>query len=231
MTVRVIGSEVRAMFGSIAHRYDLTNSVLSMGTHHLWRRTLVRMAPEMKTGLALDVCTGTGDLIPLLKERFGRCIGADFCFPMMHEGQKKFAAAAARPTFLQSDALQLPFPDRTFDVVSVAFGVRNLEDLRRGLAELRRVLRPNGNLLILEFGQPQGLVFGRIFRFYSRYVMPLIGGLLTGNRRAYTYLPETSKNFPCAKDFQAILVATGFEHVRYKSLSLGIAYAYHAIRP
>ena len=228
MTVRVIGSEVRAMFGSIAHRYDLTNSVLSMGTHHLWRKTLVRMAPELKDGLALDVCTGTGDLIPLLEKRFGRCMGADFCFPMMQAGQGKFST---RPKFLQSDALCLPFPDRSFDVVSVAFGVRNLEDLHRGLGELRRVLKPGGHLLVLEFGQPKGIIFGPVFRFYSRFVMPLIGGLLTGNRRAYTYLPQTSKEFPCAKEFEAILVACGFEHVRFKTLTFGIAYAYQAMRP
>lgn len=232
MNIKVIGSEVRQMFGSIAHRYDLANSVLSFGTHHCWRRSLVRLAPERQNGVALDLCTGTGDLVPLLERRFGSCIGVDFCFPMMFEGKKKFSLSGfLPPRFVQGDALQLPFADRTIDVLSVAFGVRNLENLEAGLAEMRRVLKPGGHLLILEFGQPRNPIFGALFGFYSRYIMPLIGGLLTGNRAAYTYLPRTSRSFPCGEAFKEILNAAGYEHVRFQPLSLGIAYQYHATRP
>jgi demethylmenaquinone methyltransferase/2-methoxy-6-polyprenyl-1,4-benzoquinol methylase len=219
------------MFGSIAHRYDLTNSVLSLGIHHLWRRTLVRMLPEKSSGQVLDLCSGTGDLIPLLERRFGKAVGGDFCFPMMQNGRKKFASQnAVIPRFVQCDALSLPFPDASFDIISVAFGVRNLENLRRGLLEMRRVLKPGGHALILEFGQPRGIFFAPLFRFYSDWLMPLIGGFLTGNRRAYSYLPQTSKDFPCGAAFEKILGETGYSKVKAKTLTGGIAYAYCAER-
>lgn len=232
MSVKVVGREVQAMFGSIAHRYDLTNSVLSMGIHHLWRRKLVRMIPKSPQGLALDLCSGTGDLIPLLESRFGRVVGGDFCFPMLSNGRNKFARQIKpMPRFVQSDALRLPFPDKTFDVVSVAFGVRNLENLPAGLREILRVLKPGGRLLVLEFGQPRGLFFAPIFRLYSRFLMPLIGGVLTGNRHAYTYLPETSKQFPCGEAFVAKLDEAGFINRTFAALTGGIAFAYACARP
>lgn len=229
---RVVASEVQAMFGSIARRYDLANSVLSLGIHHSWRRKLVRLLPERRGGLVLDLCSGTGDLIPLLEARFGTVIGGDFCYPMLHSGRAKFAAAGKTiPRFIQSDALQLPFPDRSFDIVSVAFGVRNFENTRAGLKEILRVLKPDGRLLVLEFGQPRSPVFGALYRFYSRFVMPLIGGVLTGNRQAYTYLPQTAAAFPCGVEFARLLEEVGFVAPVYRPLTLGIAFAYSAARP
>ncbi|MBN8549412.1 MAG: ubiquinone/menaquinone biosynthesis methyltransferase [Deltaproteobacteria bacterium] len=220
------------MFGSIAHRYDLTNSVLSMGIHRFWRRVLVQQLPTSKDALVLDLCSGTGDLVPLLERRFGTTFAGDFCFPMMSSGRAKFRSQRfSIPRFVQSDALRLPFADASLDIVSVAFGVRNLENLDKGLQEMRRVLKPGGHLLVLEFGQPRGYFFAPLFRFYSAFIMPLIGGLLTGNLRAYTYLPKTSREFPCAEAFSAILQKAGYEDARYRSLTGGIAYAYCARRP
>lgn len=231
MTVRVIGTEVRQMFGSIAHRYDLTNSVLSMGIHHWWRRVLVRQLPSSRDALVLDLCSGTGDLVPLLEKRFGKTIAGDFCFPMMVSGRSKFQARqAVLPRFVQSDALRLPFADGSVDIISVAFGVRNLENLKQGLQEMRRVLKPNGHLLVLEFGQPNGIFFAPLFQFYSKFIMPLIGGFLTGNRHAYTYLPQTSREFPCARAFTSILAESGYDNASFRSLTGGIAYAYCARR-
>lgn len=231
MSVQVIGTEVRAMFGSIAHRYDVTNSVLSMGIHHWWRRVLVRQLPSSRSSLVLDLCSGTGDLVPLLEKRFGTTIAGDFCFPMMVHGREKFGARkAAMPRFVQSDALRLPFADQSVDIVSVAFGVRNLENLKQGLQEIRRILKPNGHLLVLEFGQPRGIFFAPVFRFYSAYIMPFVGGLLTGNRHAYTYLPQTSREFPCAQAFTSILSEVGFDNASHRALTGGIAYAYCARR-
>ncbi|MCB0334130.1 MAG: class I SAM-dependent methyltransferase, partial [Bdellovibrionales bacterium] len=146
----VESGRVQKMFGSIAHRYDLVNTVLSGGTHYLWRNALLRLVPDDSDASALDVCTGTGDLLPLLDEKFGFVAGVDFCYPMLSCGMQK---KAVKPfPLLQGDALSLPFVDDAFDVITIAFGIRNLENLSAGLLELKRVLRPKGALLILEFG-------------------------------------------------------------------------------
>lgn len=222
-------ADVNAMFGSIAGRYDLTNTVLSFGTHHLWRRTLLGLTPPDPKARALDLCTGTADLVPPLKRRFGPVTGADFCLPMLQVGQRKLAPGA-RERLVQSDALNLPFADGSFDVVTVAFGVRNFENLEKGLSEIRRVLAPGGRLLVLEFGQPDGAIFGPLFKLYSDHIMPLIGGLLTGNRAAYQYLPRTAGSFPCREAFMQILSDCGYAPKRCRALTFGIAFAYLAER-
>lgn len=219
---------VQNMFSSIAARYDLTNSVLSLGIHHLWRKKLVSMIPACKDARVLDVCTGTGDLLSPLKERFGETYGIDFCFPMLKEALKK--KDGSKGEIAQADALEMPFRENVFDVVSVAFGVRNFENLRIGLGELNRILKPGACLLILEFGQPRIPGFAQIFRWYSNYLMPIIGGILTGNRSAYTYLPKTSSEFPCREDFNKYLEDAGFVNCRFLSLSGGIAYIYVACK-
>jgi demethylmenaquinone methyltransferase / 2-methoxy-6-polyprenyl-1,4-benzoquinol methylase len=223
--------DVQKIFGSIAARYDLANSVLSFGIHHYWRRALLRLLPAEPSSsgrsadLVLDVCTGTGDLLPLIKHRFGRVIGVDFSRPMLNVGKKKLGSEYL---LAQGDSLQLPFSDQSFGLVTVAFGVRNFEQLEAGLREIRRVLKPNGHLLVLEFGQPRGRIFGALYRFYSKFFMPRIGALLTGNRAAYTYLPATAATFPCREEFTALLERQGFYEARFVALSSGIAYAYCA---
>lgn len=226
---RVRAGEVRAMFGSIARRYDLTNSVLSFGIHHYWRQRLVRMIPVRDDALVLDVCTGTADLVPLLCRRFGRVIGLDFCRPMLVGGLKKIKSTGSRGLGLvQGDALNLPFAAATFDIISVAFGVRNFENLDLGLKELYRVLKPNGSLLVLEFGKPKNFLWAWSYAFYARVVMPLVGGILTGNRQAYEYLPRTAQAFPCGTNFEDRLRQAGFSATRCQPLTGGIAYSYIA---
>lgn len=217
---------VRGMFASIAPRYDMGNTVLSMGIHHLWRRRLIQMIPDSeKARCILDMCTGTGDLLPLIQRRFpgDRVLGADFCFPMLEEAHKK--CAVEQTPILQADALQLPFADNSLDIITVAFGVRNFESTEAGLKELHRVLLPGGTLLVLEFGQPEGL-FGHVYRWYSRVIMPVIGGLVTGNRDAYQYLPETAARFPAEESFCKLLTQTGFARSEFSRLTMGIACIY-----
>jgi demethylmenaquinone methyltransferase/2-methoxy-6-polyprenyl-1,4-benzoquinol methylase len=144
---------------------------------------------------------------------------------MLEAGRKKLEARGAPPV-LQADALVLPFADASADVITVAFGVRNLERLGGGLKEMARVLKPGGNLLVLEFGQPPGVIFGALYRWYSRVMMPRIGGALTGNRSAYSYLPATARQFPCGAAFEALLREAGLSPERTVPLTGGIAWAY-----
>jgi demethylmenaquinone methyltransferase / 2-methoxy-6-polyprenyl-1,4-benzoquinol methylase len=218
--------KVIGMFSAIAHRYDLTNSVLSFGIHHWWRRVLLKKAPSRRDIIALDLCTGTGDLLPILSRRYSQVVGADFCRPMLDVADKKYGSHKGI-SLCQADALDLPFADNSFGVVTVSFGVRNFESLQKGLREIQRVLAPGGRLLVLEFGQPKGL-FGFVYRWYSKVIMPWIGGVLTGNRTAYEYLPATAKAFPCGRKFEAELQAAGLMPVRTSALTFGIAYAYAA---
>lgn len=226
----VVGERVREMFGDIARRYDLANSVLSFGIHHIWRRRLVGMLPPAKDLLALDLCTGTADLVPIVAKRFGNCVGADFCLPMLEQGRDKLKQVEGRAVLVQADAMRLPFHDESFDIVTVSFGVRNFEKLEQGLSEIRRVLKPGGALLVLEFGQPSLPVWRELYKFYSAYLMPFIGGLVTGKRDAYTYLPKTASEFPCRNEFLSVLEKIGFVRNSYKSLTGGIAFAYRAYR-
>lgn len=217
---------VQRMFAEIAPRYDMANTVLSFGIHHLWRKALINMLPEASNKKVLDLCTGTGDLLPLLNKRFGNAVGADFCLPMLEQANEK--KLSARFDLIQADALNLPFAESSFDIVSVAFGVRNFENLEKGLSEVYRVLKPGGSALILEFGQPKNRLFSALYNFYSKHFMPLLGGLISGNRTAYEYLPETAAAFPCRENFEAVLRKAGFTSTKYKTLTFGIAYAYCA---
>lgn len=223
--------KIESMFNSIAKKYDLGNTILSFGTHHLWRKTLIRMLPKALNLKVLDVCTGTGDLLPLLYKRFSssdteNVKGIDFSSDMLAESRIKYPEFKVE----KGDAQALTYNDNSFDITSVAFGVRNYTDLELGLSELYRVLKPGGSALILEFGQPKIPIFSSLYKFYSKYIMPLIGGLVTGNKEAYTYLPNTAKEFPCREDFLEKLNSAGFSKNKYKSLTLGIAYAYLATK-
>lgn len=225
---QIEGEKVQRMFGSIAGRYDLTNAVLSFGMHHYWRWRLLSLVKPDPSLAVLDACTGTGDLLPHLAKRFGKVTGIDFCEPMVEIAKKRFVKSELNIEVQQADALALPFADQSFDLVTVAYGVRNLENLQHGLQEMHRVLRDNGKILILEFGQPEGWFFGTLYRFYSRFLMPRIGGFLTGNREAYEYLPQTASEFPCGTDFESELERAGFASRQTLKLTGGIAYAYLA---
>src|SRR5947209_9641037 len=175
---------IRTMFGNIARHYDLLNHLLSLNIDRYWRWRTTRLAPPAGTGPILDVCTGTGDLaLAYDRAAHGRVpiVGADFCLPMLLPARAKTqgARAADRITYLEADTQQLPFPDATFQLVAVAFGLRNVTDTDRGLAEMVRVARPGGKVAILEFSRPRHWLFGRAYRFYFRWLLPAIGRVVS----------------------------------------------------
>jgi demethylmenaquinone methyltransferase/2-methoxy-6-polyprenyl-1,4-benzoquinol methylase len=173
--------------------------------------------------MALDLCCGTADLT-LELEKYARVIGCDFCHPMLVIGNEKIAAKQARKAVLaEGDALHLPFADENFDVVTVAFGLRNLEKVEGGLSEIFRVLKPEGRAAILEFSRPAIPVLREAFEFYFHNILPRIGALISGSRSAYTYLPESVRAFPDQKRLVEMMQTTGYSNVRYHNLSGGIA--------
>lgn len=211
---------VRGMFGRVAGRYDLLNHVLSFQVDRYWRaRTVARVAHVLRREEArvLDVCCGTGDLLLALERRRGAaCWGSDFCHPMLVEAARKGGAR-----LFEADALRLPLRDGGLDLVTVAFGFRNFVNYRRGLAELRRVLRPGGVVAILEFSTPPNALFRGLYGFYSRRVLPKIGAWISGQRDAYTYLPESVRKFPGAEELAAEMREAGFERVEFERMTFG----------
>ncbi len=224
-----MSQEVERMFSRIAPDYDRANSVLSFGVHRSWRRAAVKAANIAQGGHCLDVATGTGDLAIALQRKTGnesRVVGLDFSRAMLLEGQRKIIDLDGRVTLIQGDALRLPFADERFDVATIAFGIRNVDDPRRGVEEMARVVKKGGRVVVLEFGQPTGFMSAP-YRFYSKHVMPRVGALLTGDRDAYEYLPETAARFPSGDAFGEIMRETGrFREVQWRRLTGGIAYLY-----
>jgi demethylmenaquinone methyltransferase / 2-methoxy-6-polyprenyl-1,4-benzoquinol methylase len=215
---------VREMFSGIAPRYDLLNHLLSGRLDNVWRRRVARRfaailaRPESRV---LDLCCGTGDLAFALA-RFGpaRITGADFSHAMLALARRKAAAksegARSEIEFVEADALHLPFADATFDLVTTAFGFRNLANYDDGLKEIRRVLRPGGEIGILEFSEPRGKIFGALYRFYFRRILPTLGGAISGNAAAYSYLPRSVGRFPSPEELAAQMAAAGFGDVRFE---------------
>jgi demethylmenaquinone methyltransferase/2-methoxy-6-polyprenyl-1,4-benzoquinol methylase len=231
MTVDKSPRRIRQMFGEIARRYDLLNHLLSAGMDRWWRRRTVRLAPPNGEGAVLDVCTGTADLA-LAYWRAGRgrvrVVGADFCRPMLALGRRKrHRAKATNLTLVEADAQQLPFADNVFQVVSVAFGLRNLSDPDLGLREMTRVCRPGGRVAVLEFGMPRTRVLRGLYGWYFRGVLPRLGQALARNRQeAYNYLPASVGEFPQRDALVARMRQAGLCEVRYHPLTFGIAGLY-----
>jgi demethylmenaquinone methyltransferase/2-methoxy-6-polyprenyl-1,4-benzoquinol methylase len=221
---------VRGMFARVARRYDLANHLLSFNIDRLWRaRTVRRVRPilERSGARVLDICCGTGDLtLALARECRAPVFGSDFCHPMLVAARGKGAAG-----LFEADALRLPLRDASLDLVTVAFGFRNLANYGAGLAEMRRVLRPNGMAAILEFSEPPNPVFAALYHFYSRRILPLIGGALSGSRDAYTYLPESVRKFPSPEELADQMRRGGFEEVRYERFTGGIATLHLGVTP
>jgi demethylmenaquinone methyltransferase / 2-methoxy-6-polyprenyl-1,4-benzoquinol methylase len=228
-----VSTEVRQMFASIARRYDTANEVLSLGIHRVWRRAAVAISGARPGQRVLDCATGTGDLALEFKRAVGssgEVIGTDFCAEMLEGAPGKARRAGLDVKFAVADALALPYPDGGFDVVSIAFGIRNVDDPVRCLREMARVLKPGGSAIVLEFGQPRG-AFGALFRAYSRGVMPVVGGLLTGNRAAYEYLPRTAASFPAGEKFLGLMREAGaFTATEAHPLTFGTAYVYRGVK-
>jgi demethylmenaquinone methyltransferase / 2-methoxy-6-polyprenyl-1,4-benzoquinol methylase len=221
------------MFDRIASRYDLMNSAMTAGLHHQWRRRAADRAELDLGDAALDVCCGTGDLAIELRRRVGpsgRVVGVDFSEPMLDLARAKAAAAGmAEIEWESADALHLPQPDESFDAVAVGFGVRNLADLPRGLAEMTRVLRPGGRLVILEITQPQRPPLSWFYSLWFDRVVPRLGGV-AGDRDAYTYLPESVRSFPPPQALAALMDEAGLERVRYTVLAGGIIAIHSGVR-
>jgi demethylmenaquinone methyltransferase/2-methoxy-6-polyprenyl-1,4-benzoquinol methylase len=215
---------VRGMFGRVAGRYDLANHLLSMNIDKLWRaRTVKRVRPVLDRPGArvLDICCGTGDLV-LALSKHRAVLGSDFCHPMLVIARDKIGERRAPAVVFESDALSLPVREGSRDQVTVAFGFRNLANYEAGLAEMRRVLRPGGMVAILEFSTPPNAIFGAIYNLYSRQVLPWIGGMISGSRDAYRYLPESVRKFPNATELAEKMRDAGFRSVRFEYMTGGI---------
>jgi demethylmenaquinone methyltransferase/2-methoxy-6-polyprenyl-1,4-benzoquinol methylase len=223
--------QVREMFSGIAPHYDLLNHLLSLRFDVAWRRSVARRFRGLLAqpgARVLDLCCGTGDLaLALAAEGAGssaEVIGADFAHPMLVRAGHKAAARSGgnAPRFLEADALALPFAAESFDLVTTAFGFRNLANYRAGLAEFRRVLRPGGSLAILEFSEPRSALFGSLFGFYFRRVLPRIGGIISGNSGAYGYLPRSVRRFPQPPELAKWMEEAGFTQVNFERWTGGI---------
>ncbi len=223
---------VREMFTAIAPRYDLLNHLLSFNVDRLWwRRTARTFAPILigPDARVLDLCCGTGDLAFALRRAAGKTspklLGADFSHPMLQRAQKKSAGTTLR--WVEADALRLPFPDAQFDLVTSAFGFRNLADYDAGLREIARVLRPGGECGILDFGEPRGIV-GKVYRIYFKHLLPVIGTLVSRVKGPYSYLPASVERFPQPAEMLDRMRRAGFRDASWMPYTFGIAGLYRA---
>ena len=221
---------IRSMFSKVAEHYDRGNSVLSIGIHHLWRKKLVEMADPKPGQTVLDCATGTGDLAIAFKKEVGptgAVIGTDFCAEMLETAPQKAKQNGLDVQFEIADVTQLQYADKSFDISSISFGIRNVGDPVKGLSEMARVTKSGGRVMVLEFGQMQTPVIKDLYNFYSEKILPKIGGLVTGQREAYEYLQKSSSAFPCREEFLGLMKQTGqFSEMSFKPVSFGIAYIY-----
>ncbi len=211
---------VRGMFGSIAGHYDLLNRLLSFNLDRRWRARAVQRVADVlgrPDARVLDLCCGTGDILAAIEKRKTTAVfGSDFCHPMLVAAQRKVVS----PLF-EADALALPLAAASFDLITIAFGFRNLANYGSGLDELMRVLKPGGVVAILEFSQPNNRAFAGLYRFFSNRVLPAIGGMISGSREAYSYLPESIRKFPGAPELAEQMRRAGFQRVEFERMTGG----------
>ena len=220
---------VEDMFDRIAPKYDLLNKVLSVGIDKGWRKLMVAELKSLQPKTMLDIATGTADVaIACMKLQPDHITGIDISALMLAEGQKKIEGLgiANQITLQQADSESLPFADNSFDAITVAFGVRNFQNLDKGLSEMLRVLKPNGKVVILEFSQPENFPIKQFYNFYSKYILPTIGQLVSKERAAYEYLPESVAAFPYGQEFVKIMNSNNFVNTKCVSLTFGIASIY-----
>src|SRR5215212_3673100 len=211
---------IREMFRTISGRYDRANTVVSGGIHHVWRRQAVRWSGAKPRDRVLDCATGTGDLAIAFRKAGASVVGTDFVPEMIAIARTK----APDVEFDVADVTRLPFDDASFDVASISFGIRNVEDPRRGIAELARVVRSGGRVIVLEFGQPPNRLFRALYDFYRIRILPRLGGAVTGEQDAYRYLESSAAKFPCGDELAALMKEfASFASVEYRLLSFGIA--------
>lgn len=221
--------KVQEMFNGIAPKYDLLNHLLSMGIDKSWRRKAMRELEGGRRGTVLDIACGTGDFsIEALRHGVERVVGADISENMLAVAREKAREKGLedRLEFRYGDSENLDFEDGTFDAVTVAFGVRNFEHLERGLAEMCRVLRPGGKVVILEFSTPERFPMKQLYRFYFKQILPRVGGFVSGDRKAYEYLPASVFAFPQGDRFLQIMRSCGYRNVAQRRLTFGIASLY-----
>jgi demethylmenaquinone methyltransferase / 2-methoxy-6-polyprenyl-1,4-benzoquinol methylase len=243
MTVKPYSAEgskkeqVSQMFDNIAANYDFLNHFLSLGIDKIWRRKMIKEVGMVQPKLILDVATGTGDValntLKQLNDKDLHIVGLDISPEMLNVGKKKIhtEGVSDRIDMVVGDSENLPFENNKFDAVTVAYGVRNFEDLARGLSEMQRVLKPNGKLVVLEFSKPRVFPFRQLFNFYFKNILPTIGKLTSKDPRAYSYLYESVQTFPDGTDFLTVLKKTGYINTQCTPLTLGICSIYTAYKP
>jgi demethylmenaquinone methyltransferase / 2-methoxy-6-polyprenyl-1,4-benzoquinol methylase len=226
---------VRDMFSDIAPRYDLLNHLLSFSMDNRWRRLTAekfRRILRRTDARVLDLCCGTGDLafafeverVDVIRDSTAHrmpILGCDFAYPMVERARKKARTDSHTAEFINGDALNMPFPDASFDLVASAFGFRNLANYERGLREIARVLKPGGRIAILEFSEPTNHAMAGMYRFYFKRILPVVGGVISGNRAAYAYLPSSVSNFPSPPELGKLLFNAGFLGVRHQAWNFG----------
>lgn len=221
--------QVARMFDNISHRYDFLNHFLSLGIDKVWRRKAINMLRSEKPSLILDVATGTGDFaIQALTLNPEKIFGIDISEGMLEVGRKKLKERKldGKIELYSGDSENIPFEENKFDAVTVAFGVRNFENLEKGLKEIHRVLKPGGTLIVLEFSRPRKFPMKQGYNLYFKFVLPRIGQFFSSDKSAYTYLPESVQAFPDGEDFIRILEKTGFNTTRCRELTFGISSIY-----
>ncbi|MFH0992284.1 MAG: bifunctional demethylmenaquinone methyltransferase/2-methoxy-6-polyprenyl-1,4-benzoquinol methylase UbiE [bacterium] len=226
-------SYVRSLFDTIAHRYDFLNHFLSSGLDILWRRKAISLLLKKRPKTILDVATGTGDFaLAAVRLNPQKIIGIDPSSKMIEIGRVKIRKKnlVSLISFLTGQAEQLPFPDASFDAALVAFGVRNFSSLTQGLSEMARILKPDGTAIIIEFSHPRNRFISKAYTLYSRWWLPFAGGLISGNRDAYRYLPETVAEFPDGERFAEIVRSSGFIRIAIHPLTFGIVTIYEATK-